>query len=132
MKFFDLEGNVVSKQIQKYKWDRRRKCASKGQRKLGEALLGMFPNIVIYTEVPCFGTKMRLDFFLPELRLCVEWDGEQHKEFNPFFHGTKKRFLAQKNRDVKKEEWCEVNGFRIIRVNDDNFDALESLIRNAK
>jgi very-short-patch-repair endonuclease len=128
MKFFDLDGKIISKDIKKYKFDRRKKYASKGQKLLGEALLELFPNIVVYTEVPCFGTKMRMDFFIPELNLCCEFDGEQHYEYNPFFHESKKHFLEQQKRDFLKEEWMQINSIRFVRINKDNFDELGKMI----
>lgn len=132
MKFFDLDNNIHRKDIGKYKLDRRKKSASAGQKRLGETLHEMFPNIVIYTEVPCFGTKMRMDYFIPELNLVVEFDGEQHKTYNPFFHGSKKNFLEQQKRDFYKEEWCRNNDFRLVRVDDQTMVDLGDLIRNAE
>jgi len=74
---------------------------------------------------------MRMDFFLPELNLCCEFDGKQHEKYNAFFHGSKKNFLEQQKRDFMKEEWCEINNIRLVRVNDENFEELGSLIRMA-
>ena len=130
MKFFDLDNNEIGKNIQKYKLDRRKKSASKGQKLLGEKLIELFPNITIYTEVPCFGTKMRLDFFIPDLNLCCEFNGKQHEEFNPFFHGSKRRFLESQQRDNEKAEWCKINGLRLLVITEKTMDNLKSLIYN--
>ena len=131
MKFFDTDGREHSKDIRKYKLDRRRRSASRGQKALGRILCKIFPNIPIYTEMPCWGTNLRLDYFIPNLGIVFEFDGIQHSEFNPHFHGTKKNFLAAKNRDHQKERWCEANDFRLIRVTDETLDNVEQLIEES-
>lgn len=131
MKFKDLEGNFHSKDISKYK------ClggvvGSEGELLLRKRLEGFFPNLIIYEQMPCFGTRLRLDFYIKELRLAFEFDGVQHEVFVPHFHGTKRKFQRSKDRDCEKEQWCVINRIKLIRVNSDNLATIKELIRDSK
>lgn len=117
MKFLDLKGKKVGKDISKYNRTRSKRNISKGQTKLGNILEEIYPNIPIYEEVPCVGTKLRLDYFIPTLRLAFEYDAKQHEEFNIFFHKTKRRFQRHKDRDFEKQEWCNINNIILVRIN---------------
>ncbi len=127
MKFKDLDGNFHSKDISKYKW-LGGGLSSLGERELGERLRTLFPNLVLYTQLPCVGTRLRLDFYINDLKLAFEFDGEQHENYVPHFHGTKRKFQMAKQRDREKEQWCDVNQIRLIRVNAKYLDSLEEFI----
>ena len=55
-----------------------------------------------------------LDFYIPSLKMAFEVHGEQHYEYNPFFHKSKADFLKSIARDEDKIEWCKINGIEII------------------
>lgn len=56
------------------------------------------------------------DFYLPTLRIVIEYDGEQH--FKPFDHfGGKKRLKLYKKRDSIKNSYCLENNIKLIRIN---------------
>ena len=137
MKFKDLDGNPVSKDITGYKRPKGgRANSSKGQKSLGDMLETLFPQLTIYEEMPCAGTghpPLRLDFFLSELKIAFEFDGGQHEAYSPFLHGSRAGYIASQNRDSRKADWCHVNGFRLIRVTDATLDLtkLEDLIRGS-
>ena len=63
------------------------------------------------------GTKMRIDFFIENIDLCIEYDGKQHEEYIPFFHRDKKAFLDQKERDKVKEKLIKEHNLILIRIN---------------
>lgn len=61
------------------------------------------------------------DFFLPEKKCCIEYDGEQH--FKPVkFHKkmtdetAKSLFEECKQRDAVKTKYCQDNNLQLIRV----------------
>lgn len=62
------------------------------------------------------GERLRLDFYLPELQLAVEYDGRQHQEYTPYFHHTQDGFLEARQRDRRKEELCAQQGITLLRV----------------
>ena len=68
--------------------------------------------------------KVRFDLCYPHLKLIIEYDGKHHL-----------RDQKQWTRDLKRREWLDARGWRIIVINGDAFydDPLETLqrIRNA-
>jgi hypothetical protein len=78
-----------------------------------------------------FCRKLPFDFYLPESNTCIEYDGEQHfRESN--LYGPKK-FLATKENDKLKDNFCKKNNIKLIRLHyklknlEDNLkDALSS------
>jgi len=62
------------------------------------------------------GVKLFFDFFLPELGLLVEVQGEQHDRFVPHFHVDREGFLAYKKRDRLKKEWATQQGLTLLEL----------------
>lgn len=60
--------------------------------------------------------NLELDCYDPELKIAVEYNGEQHYKFNKFFHSNKEAFENQKYRDYMKREMCLKNGIKLIEV----------------
>jgi hypothetical protein len=77
----------------------------------------IFPGELLYEEVSIPG-RLKLDFFLPKLRLAVEVQGEQHFRYNKFFHKNKTLFLKSLRRDKQKKEFCELNQFTLVELHD--------------
>lgn len=94
---------------------------SKGERecrRVIEKLTGQpFPK-----ERPSFllngisGQNLELDCFNQDLKLAVEYNGEQHYKFIPFFHETKDAFYNIRYRDEMKKRLCDENGVTLIVV----------------
>lgn len=55
------------------------------------------------------------DFYLPELNLCIEYDGEQHYYPIDGFGGQKGFEIRIKN-DQIKNKFCEDNGIHLLRI----------------
>lgn len=66
----------------------------------------------------CLGNNnrpLRFDFFVPEMNLLIEFDGEQH--FKPIdIFGGMKEFLTRKKYDITKNNYCKVNHIPLIRI----------------
>ncbi len=85
-------------------------------------LKDLFPHNRIQKEhyVNFRGTKLFFDFFLPDLGIFVEVQGQQHGKFVKHFHGSKEKFLEAKKRDnlkimyVQESEWST-----LVRINYD-------------
>lgn len=56
------------------------------------------------------------DFYLPELNICIEYDGIQHYECIDWFGGCESLKTLQK-RDNIKTKYCLDNGIELIRIN---------------
>lgn len=64
---------------------------------------------------------LEFDFYLPKLRICVEFDGRQH--FEPILNlGGVKTFNKIKKLDFRKENYCEDNYINLIRIRYDQID----------
>jgi very-short-patch-repair endonuclease len=85
-----------------------------------QLLKELFPHNRIKAEyyVNYKGKKLFFDFYIRELGLLIEVQGQQHSQFVKHFHGTKEVFLAQKNRDNLKIEYVQGNRLlSLIRFN---------------
>ena len=60
--------------------------------------------------------NLELDCFNQELRLAVEYSGQQHYKFIPYFHKNKEAFQTQKYRDYMKATMCKENNINLIVV----------------
>jgi len=74
--------------------------------------------------------KLQFDFYLPELNVCIEYDGKQHYEFIEYFHKTQDRFKSQQKRDEIKTEYCKERNIKLIRIPYYEFDNIESILSN--
>ena len=103
-------------------------CAKgKNEKRLGKVIseLGIeaipqFP-LVCPKDVSKSG-RVRVDYWLPELRVVVEYNGVQHYIFPNYFHKTKKHFESQIARDI----WLRSN-YSVIEVKFDEKNAEEFL-----
>lgn len=62
------------------------------------------------------GNNLELDCYNPELKMAVEYNGEQHYKYIPHFHRTKDAFYNIKYRDDMKNRLCKENGITLITV----------------
>jgi len=90
---------------------------SKGERKIRFLLESN--NIVFKSQKRFKECKniniLPFDFYLPEHNICIEFDGIQH--FQPMnIWGGKEEFKNIQKRDQIKNEYCENNNIRLIRI----------------
>ena len=68
-------------------------------------------------EFPDFrGGKYRFDFYLPKFKVCIECDGVQHFTYQKHFFKTREAFMAQKERDRRKNSYCLSKKIRLYRI----------------
>ncbi len=118
MKFVDLNGREVRIELMQSKNPMRSRedCKSKFQWETGVVLRRIFPRFVILEEFNIPGSRLHIDFLIPELRIAVEADGAQHNKFSPFFHVTREGFRRSQARDTNKNLWCNLNDIILVRV----------------
>lgn len=71
---------------------------------------------------------LRLDFYIPNNNVGIEYDGKQHFEVNEFF-GGEKGFEETKDRDSKKDKFCSDNNIKLIRIPYWDFDNIEDILK---
>lgn len=117
MRLLDIKGNLVKKNVEKYRVDWDKKCRSSIQFYVKQFFRRYWQNLIVYEEFPVFGTLLKVDLINMTNKIAVETDGAQHDEFNPFFHNNSRLLYVKSiKRDFEKEEWLEKNGIKLIRI----------------
>ena len=75
-------------------------------------------------------TKRRYDFYIPELNLIIEYDGQQHYCYSEHFHKTKEQFLEYKKTDCLKTTKAIENGLNILRIPYYYGDKINDILNN--
>ena len=82
-----------------------------------------FPDCKNVFELP-------FDFYIPSLRLCIEFDGKQHYEPSEHF-GGQKAFEKLKINDKIKNDYCEENYINLIRIKYNEIDNIEKILKGS-
>lgn len=100
--------------------------ASKLANKIEGYIKSAFPSFRYQKEkyVPYRNNRLFFDFYIPELKLYIEVQGQQHYSFNKFFHKDVEDFTDQKYRDSLKTEWANEEGFKLLKLSYDIVDKL--------
>lgn len=93
--------------------------SSEGQRRVEEIVRTLLPQEEIKFEYHV-GNRLRLDMYLPRLKLGIEYHGSQHFEFVSHFHKTKEKYLEAIQRDFEKIEACNKLGIAVVIFNYDD------------
>lgn len=116
MKFKNIFGKEVSKNINKFLIDWNKPCKSKVQFNVKKFFQHCWNTHVVVEEFPVFGTRMKCDLINFTKKIAVETHGLQHDKFVKHFHKTKTGFKNSVKRDLQKYAWLEMNGFRVIEI----------------
>lgn len=73
--------------------------------------------------------KLKFDFFLPEKKILIEFDGKQHFESDRFYAGNDELVKIQK-RDEIKTNFAIENSFKLIRIPYFDMDKIEITLQN--
>ena len=125
MRLYSINGRLVSKNVTKYKIDWDKKCRSKIQFNVKTFFRDYWENHICYEEFPVFGSKMKVDFLNTTLKVAIEVQGKQRRQFNPFFHSNSRaKFLSSIKRDSEKASWLEENNFKLVEVEEEQVNDL--------
>jgi len=76
-----------------------------------------FPSVrPSFLRSPVTKKKLELDCYNAELKIALEYNGQQHYTYTPYFHKNKKNFYSQVHRDDWKRAKCQELGIRLIEV----------------
>lgn len=74
-----------------------------------------------------FKRSLPFDFYLPELNICIEYDGYQH--FKPVkYFGGEESFKTIKISDKIKTEYCKINNIQLIRISYFELNKIKDII----
>ena len=62
-----------------------------------------------------FKKHLRFDFYLPEHKMCIEYDGEQHFKAITYWGGLEK-YEELKQKDDIKNRFCAKNNLSLLRI----------------
>lgn len=72
--------------------------------------------------------KLSYDFGLPQYKLLIEYQGEQHERPVEIF-GGEESFKIQQEHDKRKKEWAENNGYDILYIWYYDYDKIEDILK---
>lgn len=76
-----------------------------------------FPSVrPSFLKSPMTKKNLELDCYNKEMRIALEYNGQQHYTYTPYFHKSKKNFYSQVHRDDWKRSRCRELGIRLIEV----------------
>lgn len=126
-------GNIIDVRVEHLKGQSHSKtiscgCASQSSGEIKITQLLAKANIDFQTQyrIKEFNILSPFDFAIfkdNKLLGLIEYDGEQHFESIEFFGGEEKLKL-QRERDERKNKWCEENNIRLIRIPYTEYDNL--------
>jgi len=85
--------------------------------KKGERIIRQYleENNILFNQEYKLNNNQRLDFFLEDYNLGIEFDGVQHsKPIN--FWGGEKEFIKNQERDQRKNLYCKDNDINLLRI----------------
>ena len=71
--------------------------------------------------------KLPFDFYLPDLNICIEYDGEHHFTRNEHFGGIGELKLS-KIRDDIKTNYCKDNNIELIRISFNYLSKIDEIL----
>lgn len=105
-----LGSNLRSGHTQSCGCDR----SSKGEKKIASLLI---ENAIPFSTQKRFDELGALSFdFYVNNHYLIEYDGETHYKYNLHGWHNESQFLAQQERDVVKNEYCQKNHIPLIRI----------------
>lgn len=129
LKFGSLRPVYVN--INKYRIDWDGNSASKLQLYVKQFLKQFWFGQVVLEEFRVPGSKLRIDFLNLNKKYAIEVNGNQHTQFNKFFHGNRSNYFSSIQRDFKKLEWLEKNGFEVAEIEEEDVKSLSrELLKN--
>lgn len=105
--------------------------ASKGERKIKQILEKNDVNYFYeYRFNDCRNElPLPFDFYLPDFKTCIEYDGIQHFEIIEHF-GGENSFIERRLKDEIKNKYCKDKKINLIRISHNNYDNIEKIIKN--
>lgn len=96
-----------------YKIDNR---GSKDQKILYQFLSELYPSFDIIYEYPLYELNQRIDIYIPNLALALEYNGRQHYDFIEHFHKNIEGFKDAQKMDQRKREYLLLHGIKLIEI----------------
>ncbi len=76
-----------------------------------------------------FKQSLPFDFYIPDLNIVIEYQGNQHYNDIHYFHKTKKQLDDSRKRDSIKQKYCKTQKIKIIIISYIDFDNIETILK---
>lgn len=86
------------------------------QRMLYNLLKEIYPHYQIVYEYPLGDLEQRIDLFIPDLGIAVEYNGEQHYKFISHFHKDETDWNKSVLLDKQKINYLEEKGVKLVII----------------
>lgn len=100
-------------------------ATSQLQRKMSRAISDNFGGYTIRENYrPCWmtatdGARLELDFYIEELKVAIEVQGEQHYRYIEFMHGDYAGWLKRQSYDLEKKSICSERNILLLEVSEE-------------
>ena len=84
----------------------------------------------IYDDVCNVDRRVYVDFYIKDLNLIIEYDGEQHFKFLSIFQDNYSLFVNQVNRDKCLNRYCKEKSINLLRISFKDQNRLEEVIKS--
>lgn len=115
-KIIGLDGEIYTLHLKEHEINDNDRSA--GHLKCRGVLKKLYPYDLIFEEITTPDSDLTFDFLIPLRKLAVEIQGRQHYEFVKYFHKNLGEFNKQKNRDSQKKQWCDLNNYTLVQLDD--------------
>jgi hypothetical protein len=128
MLFKTLNGRERDVSVSRYAidWDAKKEVSGP-QGRVKKFLRQFWEHKLVLEEwrIPC--SLLRIDLVCITDMVAVEVSPEAtHTMFNPFMHGSLAGYRDVLKRDILKEQWCELNRFRLVTLIDEDIANLSA------
>lgn len=125
MRLLNINGKLVNKNVKKNLINWEGKSRSNLQFRFKQFFYPYWKNHIVYEEFPVYGTMLKVDILNATKKIAVEIQGGQHESFNKFFHDNSRlKYLQSIKRDVQKEKWLNINGFKFLELYENDLKSL--------
>lgn len=69
-----------------------------------------------FSDMKKHGNHLRFDFFIPQKNIAIEFNGEVHYYFIPFFHKNKQGFKKRQEYDRYKISYCLSHNIKLYII----------------
>lgn len=108
------------------------KCkSSKGEKEIINTLNKnniIFKHQYLFKDLIIGKGRYKCDFYLPQYNMIIEFDGQQHFNYNNRGWNTKKNHIETLRRDQIKNQFCKDNKIKLIRIPYTKQDQIEEIL----
>ena len=92
-----------------------------------EGIPYVFQHLVYNENLFCSRRFMKIDFYLHDFNLFIEFNGKQHYEAIDYF-GGESSFEIRQERDIALKQYCKEHKIKLIEISYKDFNNIEKIL----